>query len=324
MKNAIHTLTSSSEASWPRAINVLWSSRAFGGAEVYVETMRKTWGTETCALQALSAKEWFVLAVNIAVGSDTFIFHDLRAALLSFLRPTRRNITVIHGPGKRAWLTRAVISVQAFIQKRVILVAADIYPDPPTGRVQVLENFSSAGIKAEDNSADAVYFGRINASKRVDRMTAFWVEYAPQGRLHVIGDGDLLPELRRRHARDTAIRFHGALPHSKIAAIASSCRYYISFSDREGLSLSLLEAMDGGLIPLVTDIPSQTFVQEIPGVPTVRDDHAALARDILAIDTMPRAKRSAIRRAARTLVRKRFRDRWISTWSTTLGRSPVR
>lgn len=321
MINEIHTLTSSSETSRPRVVNVLWSSRAFGGAEVYVETMRKTWGTDTCALQALSTRELLALAVNIAFGTDIYIFHDLRAALLGFLRPTRRNISVIHGPGKRAWLTRAIIAAQAFIQKRVILVAADIYPEPAPERVQVLESFSSAGIDAKDASADAVYFGRINESKRVDRMTDFWAEYAPQGQLHVIGDGDLLPELRRRHAGDSAIRFHGALPHSEIAAIASSCRYYVSFSDREGLSLSLLEAMDGGLIPLVTRIPSQTFVQEISGVPAVRDDYDRLARDILAIDEMPVAERGAIRAAARTLVRQRFRDRWIATWSILLART---
>jgi len=311
---------SSNETSQSKVINVLWSSRAFGGAEVYVETMRTTWGTETSALQSLSAKERLKLAADIAFGSNTYIFHDLRAAFFGFLRPTRRNITVIHGPGKRAGLTRAVIAAQAFIQKRVILVAADIYPAPPTNRVQVLENFSTAGIEATDDSADAIYFGRITASKCVDRLTAFWAEHAPQGQLHVIGDGDLLPELRQRHAQDEAIRFHGALPHREIAAIASDCRYYFSFSDREGLSLSLLEAMDGGLIPLVTAIPSQTFVQEIPGIPTVHDDHAGLAADIAAINALPGAERTVLRNAVRTLVRQRFRDRWMATWSTLLGR----
>ena len=323
MENAKHTSTSSSGTLRTRAINVLWSSRTFGGAEVYVETMSKTWGTQTCALQALSAKQWFVLVAKIAFGSDMYIFHDVRAALLCFLRPTRRNITVIHGPGKRPWLTRAIIKIQSFIQRRLILVATDIYPGLSIKRVQVLENFSSAGIDARDITADAVYFGRIDVSKRVDRMLDFWAVHSPKGLLHVIGDGSLLPELRRRYERSSNIVFYGALSHSKIAEIASCCRYYISFSDREGLSLSLLEAMDGGLIPLVTAIPSQLFVQQIPALPIVRDDPVSLANDILTIDLMPEAERHAIRTACRTLVQQRFRNHWISSWSIILDQTPL-
>ncbi|SIS92466.1 glycosyltransferase [Phaeovulum vinaykumarii] len=321
MNNAAHTSMSSNETSQPRVINVLWSSRAFGGAEVYVETMRTIWGTETCALQSLSAKERLKLAADIAFGSNIYIFHDLRAAFFGFLRPTRRNITVIHAPGKWLKLTQTITFLHAFLQKRVVMVADDIYPDPPTDHVVVLENFSTAGIEAHDASADAIYFGRMAHTKNVLDLAQFWHDHMKTGTLHMLGDGALLAELRAKYEHEGSnIRFHGAVAHDRITEIASECRFYTSFSGLEGLSLSLIEAMDGGLIPLVTDLPSQQFVKQIPGIPlvTVKGDYTRLAAEIEVINTLPPEDRAALRDTVRTTVRDRFRDRWMGFWDQTI------
>ena len=322
MKTVTPTSTASSGTSPRRVVNVLWSSRAFGGAEVYVETLRNTWGTETVALQDLDRKGLLALMGRIAFGREMFVFHDLRAAMLGFLRPTRHNITVIHGPGKRAWLTRLLVWLQAYTQKCVVLVSNNIHPAPPTDRVVILENFSSAGIKAGDASTDAIFFGRITRAKGVDRMLAFWSRHQPGGTLHVIGDGDLLAEMKQRHAHvGSYIVFHGALPHAEISRIASECRYYVSFSDREGLSLSLLEAMDGGLIPLVTDLPSQQFVFEIPGIPVVvgKGGDDTLAVEIARINALPPEARADLRAKIQHMVRTRFRDRWMRFWDALIA-----
>lgn len=305
----------------PKIINLLWSSRAFGGAEVYVETMRTRWGTETRALQGLSFMGLLALAVDIAFGRNFYIFHDLRAAFFAFLRPTGRNITVIHAPGKRLWLTRAISFLHAFTQKQVVMVASDIYPNPPTSRVVVLENFSTAHINSTDASADAIYFGRMADTKNVLDLAAFWSGHMTEGTLHMLGDGALLPELRDKYEHaDSNIVFHGPIPHDQIREIANGCRFYTSFSTLEGLSLSLIEAMDGGLIPLVTDLPSQRFVQEIDGVPlvTVKGDYPKLAAEIQAINALSDAARREMRQTIHTTVQERFRDQWIAYWDSTL------
>ena len=118
---------SSMKKSNKKIFNVLWSSRDFGGAEIYVETMRKTWGTETIALENLSIKEILSLTYNISFGSDNYIFHDIRAALLGFFSPNRKHITVVHGPGRSILITKVIIFLQAFIQKKVILVSSNIF-----------------------------------------------------------------------------------------------------------------------------------------------------------------------------------------------------
>ena len=320
MSTTTPTSTSSNRNSLRKVVNVLWSNRAFGGAEVYVETMHTTWGTDTVALQCLNRKGMLYLMLRIAFSqSEMFIFHDLRAAALGFLRPTRRNITVIHGPGKRARLTKLLVSLQAFTQRHVVLVSNNIHPDPPTDRVVVLENFSSAGIKANDLSADAIFFGRITESKGVSQMLKFWHAHKPGSTLHVIGDGDLLEEMKCLYNHEgSGIVFYGALPHVEISHIASSCRYYISFSDREGLSLSLLEAMDGGLIPLVTDLPSQRFIFEIPGLSPVTSYYQMLTAHISHINSLPPPERHELRKTIRNHVRACFRDRWFGFWKSVI------
>jgi len=313
--------TASHMRSQPKVINVLWSARAFGGAEVYVETMRTTWGTETCALQSLTLRQKLALAMDIAFGRNIYIFHDLRAALLGFLRPTRRNITVIHAPGKWLWLTQGITFLHGFFQKKVVMVAGDIYENPSSDRVVVLDNFSTAGIEAQDASADAIYFGRMADTKNVFDLAEFWHDHMTTGTLHMLGDGALLPGLREKYEHPGSnIRFHGAVAHDRITDIASTCRFYTSFSGLEGLSFSLIEAMDGGLIPLVTDLPSQQFVKEIPGIPlvTVRGDYPALAQEIEAINALPAEERSALRVTVRDTVRRKFRDRWMQFWEDTI------
>lgn len=309
----------SSNVTSPRTVfNVLWSSRTFGGAEIYVETMRKRWGTETIALQSLRAMGLLRLALRIAFSRDVFIFHDLRAAVLGFLRPSRRNITVFHGPGKRPRMTKRFVAMSALVQRMVILVADDIAPTVVRDNIEVVQNFSSAGIIANDASADAVFVGRVTASKSVQELVRFWREHTLKGRLHIIGDGDLLPLLSQEYGDGQKIIFHGAVPHAEIAKIASTCRYYVSFSRREGLSLSLLEAMDGGLLPLVTDIPSQQFVFEVDGLPKVTQDLGGLARRIGEIDALPHDVRSTMRANVKSKVHQRFRDSWYRFWDMTL------
>jgi len=306
-----------------KIFNVLWSSRDFGGAEIYVETMRKTWGTETIALENLSIKEILSLTYNISFGSDNYIFHDIRAALLGFFSPNRKHITVVHGPGRSILITKVIIFLQAFIQKKVILVSSNIFQMQINKRLLVLENFSTAGIQTDDTTNDAIYFGRISESKGVYKMLNFWVEHEVLGKLHVVGDGNLLNELMECFSNQSNICFYGSKSHSEIAIIASKCRYYVSFSEREGLSLSLLEAMDGGLIPLVKNIPSQSFVYEIDGIPSIDGNMIELVAQILAIDSFTKNDRKTLQKNIQNIIRARFRNKWINTWSDLLNVRPI-
>ncbi len=60
-----------------------------------------------------------------------------------------------------------------------------------------------------------------------------------------------LASLQRQYAR---IEFHAHLPHEAIRRLLRKSRVYVSATRSDGTSLSLLEAMDAGCIPVVSNI----------------------------------------------------------------------
>ena len=80
-------------------------------------------------------------------------------------------------------------------------------------------------------------------------------------KLHIIGDGSILKTLKKRYENENSVIFHGAKTHEEIGCIIKECGFYVSCSPREGMSLSLLEAMSADLIPIVTDIASQNYIK---------------------------------------------------------------
>lgn len=71
----------------------------------------------------------------------------------------------------------------------------------------------------------------------------------------IIGDGDELEPLRQvMRARVPAadVNFHGRIPHSEMAAQWASHDIFVQVSDFEGTSVSMLEAMAHGAVPVVT------------------------------------------------------------------------
>lgn len=71
----------------------------------------------------------------------------------------------------------------------------------------------------------------------------------------IIGDGDEFEPLRQMmKARVPAadVNFHGRIPHSQMAAQWSGHDIFVQVSDFEGTSVSMLEAMAHGAVPVVT------------------------------------------------------------------------
>jgi glycosyltransferase involved in cell wall biosynthesis len=71
----------------------------------------------------------------------------------------------------------------------------------------------------------------------------------------IIGNGDEFEPLRQMmKARVPAadVHFHGRIPHSEMAAQWSSHDIFVQVSDFEGTSVSMLEAMAHGAVPVVT------------------------------------------------------------------------
>jgi glycosyltransferase involved in cell wall biosynthesis len=104
-----------------------------------------------------------------------------------------------------------------------------------------------------------VYAGRVTQlQKRVwDFMPL--VEQLVKARVHfvfdVIGEGDqFAPLLEAMQARFPArcVHFHGRLPHDRMPDVWAGHDVFLQVSDFEGTSVSMLESMAHGVVPVVT------------------------------------------------------------------------
>ena len=77
-------------------------------------------------------------------------------------------------------------------------------------------------------------------------------------RIDVAGDGALLKELRSHfqaiHHENVSITFHGLLGREEVITLFRESHASILLSDYEGMSISMLESMALGCVPVVTEV----------------------------------------------------------------------
>lgn len=105
----------------------------------------------------------------------------------------------------------------------------------------------------------------------------------PNARLVVANDGALRPILEaqvREHGLADAVRFTGRLDAATQALWYARARWYLSLPRSDSVSVSLIEAMAHGCLPIVSDLPANREL--------VRDDDNGL---VLADGTLPAIRR---------------------------------
>lgn len=106
--------------------------------------------------------------------------------------------------------------------------------------------------------------------------------------LTVIGDGSLrknLERLARELGVESRITFAGRLEHWRLMEELDKAAVYVSASLSDSTSVSLLEAMARGLVPVAGDIPGnrEWIENEVNGLLFPPGDHAALSRRLLEL-----------------------------------------
>lgn len=115
--------------------------------------------------------------------------------------------------------------------------------------------------------------------------------YARYGlKLNLAGSGTLLEESRQfvqGHNLENAVTFVGKLTQEQIADLLKQNHIYVSTSLSDGSSVSLMEAMAAGLIPVLSDIPAnrEWITHRVNGylIPLDNKENAiAVIREMLA------------------------------------------
>jgi glycosyltransferase involved in cell wall biosynthesis len=106
-----------------------------------------------------------------------------------------------------------------------------------------------------------IFWGRIHQQKRLSRAIDIFsgiIAKRPDAQFIVIGpDGGDLASVKqkvRRMGLEKAVFFLGSLDFSSIRDIAATASFYLQTSEIEGMAMSVVEAMQLGLIPVVTPV----------------------------------------------------------------------
>ncbi len=119
------------------------------------------------------------------------------------------------------------------------------------------------------NRSSIIYVGRLSKEKRPDILIKACSELKRRGlffKAIIVGDGPLkgmLEELVTQTGLGKNVNFEGYIPHSEIEKLYRNSMIFVLPSTREGVSISLLEAMSSGCLCVVSDIPdNKEIVQD--------------------------------------------------------------
>ena len=258
-----------------KKINILWSNSNIGGAEIYVSRLNNLINAKSICLKDLNVSELYEFLKILFDKHNTFIFHDGRASIFSILRFFfKKDYIVIHGPTTYPTFAKFFYYFLSYFVKKIVLVDKDLLGLQKINNVEYVKNESALPFSLESYGYDFVYIGRIEKSKRVDFLCNFWSKNNFKGKLRIIGSGTILENLKKQYLSPSIV-FHGARDQKDMKDILKNCRYYISMSKVEGVSLALQESLLIGLIPIVMDIPSQRYLCE-KNLPLVSIDDSNL------------------------------------------------
>jgi glycosyltransferase involved in cell wall biosynthesis len=134
-------------------------------------------------------------------------------------------------------------------------------------------------------SADFIFWGRLAAQKNLRRALEVFQGVSrlhPHARFTVIGpdSGELtmLREWCEREDLGSGVRFEGPMAFESIIATAHGHSFYLQTSDYEGMAMSVVEAMQLGLVPVVTPVGEiGSYCRDGINAVIVRDTGAAAA-----------------------------------------------
>ncbi len=187
--------------------------------------------------------------------------------VLKLLRPSTKVVTFLHLANDvhlvDKWLNTIAmwLSTEVWTDSHATLVAR--VPQRLRGRTRVISFLVERHAPPEPRAPSPrfVFWGRLHPQKGLSRaLRLFAVIYAqrPDAEFLVIGpDGGQRGALEEQVASlglSAAVRFAGGMGRETIFALAREFSFYLQTSEVEGMAMSVIEAMQSGLVPVVTPV----------------------------------------------------------------------
>lgn len=168
------------------------------------------------------------------------------------------------------------------------------------------------------------YAGRLtNFEKRVSNLAPLMAEMDRLGvdfRFRIVGEGGYRATLEQEIARlpshvQKKVRLEGLVPPAKMSAIWGETDVCVLVSDSEGTSITMLEAMAAGCVPVVTRVSGTAAVIEdgVNGYIVEVEDMTAMARRISEI-AADRGRMASMGAAAHRKALERYSYRSYVPW----------
>ncbi len=135
-----------------------------------------------------------------------------------------------------------------------------------------------------DPTPEFIFWGRLNAQKGLDRaldLVAAVKRHRQDVRFTIIGphggvEDQLLAQVAELGLRDHVV-FKGSMRHDDIAGAANHASFYLQTSLHEGMAMSVVEAMQIGLVPVVTPVGEiANYCHDQKNAVLVHEDDAAV------------------------------------------------
>lgn len=179
-----------------------------------------------------------------------------------------------------------------------------------------LERYQPAGDHDLDRGRSVLYLSRLAPAKNPQLLLRAWrrVNHEGQYKLFLAGDGPLHGELRR-FTQDEGLRNVEFLGHvCDVAAAHRRANVFVLPSPSEGCSNALLEAMAGGLCPVVSRVPGNVDViqDQVNGMLFDHNDESQLAHALSRVLTDEPLRSRLAAEARRHVVRNHDLDKIAS------------
>ena len=181
--------------------------------------------------------------------------------------PDRKFVTFVHNERIAnpvdQWLTDAMKrgADEIWVDSQATLDARLSEEEKRRGRIISLRLDRPEAAPRQGAAPEFVYWGRLAEQKRIDRAVALFAAVAqqrPDARFTLIGPdhgvrGKLEAQARKAGIADR-VAFHGPKSLDEIGAMTRAGRFFLQLSDHEGMAMGVVEALERGLVPVVTPV----------------------------------------------------------------------
>lgn len=183
------------------------------------------------------------------------------------LRPSLKTVVFLHNTGTSHSVDRIVNAIGLRLATQVwtdstATFKARLGPTlQPKGRVVSFLLNRREAVDRPAITPDFIFWGRLRKQKNVGRAVALFRNIRDkygEATFRIIGpdggdEGKIADTIRSLELED-AVSMMGPMDHGQITTASQSAAFYLQTSDNEGMSMSVVEAMQSGLIPLVTPV----------------------------------------------------------------------